>query len=107
MLPSARNHHARQLTTAVIHLDRLSHNLRVLQREVGDRPLWPAIKANAYGHGAEIVARHLTHLGYDTLCVAHVPEAALVDLGVRARHLRGTIPLGCAFNRVHHGAMRS
>jgi alanine racemase len=64
------------LTHVIIHLDRLSHNMRLLQQQVGDRPLWPAIKANAYGHGAEIVARHLVDLGYDTLCVAHVFEAA-------------------------------
>lgn len=73
------------LTQAVIHLDRLSHNMRLLQQLVGDRPLWPAIKANAYGHGAETVARHLVDLGYDTLCVAHVFEAiALREAGVKA-----------------------
>ncbi len=76
------------LTKAVIHLDRITHNMRLLQAEVGDRPLWPAIKANAYGHGAEPVARHLTRLGYHTLCVAQIAEAAaLIDAGVPARFL--------------------
>jgi len=76
---------AQHLTTAVIYLDRLTHNMRLLQSLVGQRPLWPAIKANAYGHDARIVARHLVDLGYDTLCVAHVPEAvALSETGVRA-----------------------
>ena len=42
------------LTQAFIHTDRLTHNLGVLQRLVGSRPLWPAIKANAYGHGIDI-----------------------------------------------------
>ena len=46
-------------TRALIHLDRLGRNVRLLQELVGKRQLWPAIKANAYGHGAEIVARHL------------------------------------------------
>jgi len=79
---------ARHLTTAVIHLDRLTHNMRLLRTLAGDRPLWPAIKANAYGHGAGIVARHLVGLGYDTLCVAHAPEAvALLESGVRAKFL--------------------
>jgi alanine racemase len=55
------------LTQAFIHTDRLTHNLGVLQRLVGSRPLWPAIKANAYGHGIDIVARHLVGLGYNTL----------------------------------------
>jgi alanine racemase len=50
--------------------------------------MWPAIKANAYGHGMEIVARHVISLGYDTLCLAHITEAIqLVEAGVRARLL--------------------
>jgi alanine racemase len=83
------------LTQVIIHLDRLSHNMRLLQQQVGDRPLWPAIKANAYGHGAEIVARHLVGLGYDTLCVAHVFEAdALLEAGIEATFiiLSATLP---------------
>lgn len=72
-------------STAFLHLDRLSHNLRLLQSLTNGRPLWPAIKANAYGHGAEIVARHLTRLGFHTLCVAHASEAAvLADAGIAA-----------------------
>lgn len=63
------------LTKAYIHLDYLTHNIKLLQELVGDRPMWPAIKANAYGHGMEIVARHLVAMGYTTLCVAHVSEA--------------------------------
>jgi alanine racemase len=62
-------------TEALIHLDRLTHNVRLIEQLVGSRPLWPAIKANAYGHGAEIVARHLAALGHETLCVAHLQEA--------------------------------
>lgn len=76
------------LTQAFIHTDRLTHNLGVLQRLVGNRPLWPAIKANAYGHGIDIVARHLVRLGYNTLCVAHVSEAiSLLGAGIEARFL--------------------
>ena len=62
-------------TQARIHLDRLTHNVGLLQELAGDRPMWPAIKANAYGHGAVIIARHLVELGYTTLCVAHAREA--------------------------------
>jgi len=83
------------LTRAYIHLDRLTHNLRLLQRLAGDRPLWPVIKADAYGHGAAIIARHLLALGYGTLCVADAPEAiALIEAGVRARFviLSATLP---------------
>ena len=72
-------------TKALIHLARMERNMRLLQELVGKRQLWPAIKANAYGHGAEIVARHLIGLGYDTLCVARITEAlALRRAGVSA-----------------------
>jgi alanine racemase len=75
-------------TRALVHLGRLTHNLRLLGELAGGRPLWPAIKANAYGHGAVLVARHLVGLGVGTLCVAHASEAVeLVEAGVRARFL--------------------
>lgn len=82
-------------TKAFIHLENLTHNLRLLQAQVGERPLWPAIKANAYGHGAEIVARHLVALGYKTFCVAHLTEAVdLVKAGINATYiiLSATLP---------------
>lgn len=76
----------RHPTRAIVHLDRLEHNLGLLRELAGARPLWPAIKANAYGHDAEIIARHLLRLGCDTLCVAHASEALeLLGAGVRAR----------------------
>lgn len=72
-------------STALIHLARLSHNMRLLQECAGGAALWPAIKANAYGHGAGIVARHLFNNGFTTLCVAHAAEAsALDDAGINA-----------------------
>ncbi|MCD6387814.1 MAG: alanine racemase [Desulfobulbaceae bacterium] len=80
---------ATHLTRTYIHLDRLTHNVRLLQELVGRRPLlWPAIKANGYGHGIKIVARHLVGLGYNTLCVAHISEAiTLAEAGVDATFL--------------------
>ena len=75
----------RHLTKAYIDLDHLTHNLRLLQRCVGKVPLWPVLKANAYGHGAKIIASHLVRLGCKTMCVADIDEAIeLVDAGVRA-----------------------
>ena len=83
------DHKSRELdehpTEALIHLDRLTHNVRLVEQTIGGRPLWPAIKANAYGHGAEIIARHLTALGHKVLCVAHLQEAlALEQAGIKA-----------------------
>jgi alanine racemase len=92
MLMSYRTSH---FTRAYINLDHLAHNMRLLQEHVGERPLWPAIKANAYGHGARIIADRLVKLGYGTLCVAHVAEAIeLVESGMQAKFiiLSATLP---------------
>ena len=79
----------------MIHTDRLAHNMRLLQDIVGARPLWPCIKANAYGHADEIIARELLRLGYDTFGVADVCEAvALIEDGIEANFivLSNTLP---------------
>ena len=77
-----------RLTKVILHLDRLSHNMQLLQQQVGQTPLWPCIKANAYGHGARIFAEHLLQLGYDTFGVADVGEAVeLIDAGIDARFM--------------------
>jgi alanine racemase len=84
-----------RLTRAYIHLDRLTHNVQLLQGEVGTRLLWPVIKADAYGHGAHLVARHLLRLGYRTFGVADVEEAvALQRAGIDATYvtLSATLP---------------
>lgn len=88
----------RHLAHVTINLDHVTHNVQILNTLVGQRPMWPAIKANAYGHGAELMARHLVDLGYRRLCVAHVTEAiALLDAGVRATFiiLSATLPEHC------------
>lgn len=73
-----------RLTKAFIHLDHLAHNVRLLQELVGTRTLWPCIKANAYGHDARIVVRHLASLGYHTFGVADVEEGMdLVKAGIK------------------------
>lgn len=82
------NTHPSHLTRAEINLDHLTHNMQLLQELVGTRPMWPVIKANGYGHGMEIIARHLVKLGYKTLCVAHITEAiTLIESGVDANIL--------------------
>lgn len=94
-LPRRKPVNASRLTTALIHLDRLTRNVRLLQDQVGSRLLWPVIKGDAYGHGAPIVARHLRGLGYDTFGVADVEEAAaLIEAGIDATFiiLSATLP---------------
>lgn len=84
-----------RLTHVLVRLDRLTRNLRLLQEEVGERPLWPVIKANAYGHGTAIVARHLVSLGYRTLAVADIAEAAALadaEIAATAIVLSATLP---------------
>ena len=83
-----RDHRKSHPTQVLIDLDNLAHNMRLLERLAGGRPLWPAIKANAYGHGALIIGRHLASLGYGTLCVAHSSEAVhLLAHGLQARFI--------------------
>ena len=40
------------LTKVFINLDNLTHNMRLLEELADGCPLWPVIKANAYGHGS-------------------------------------------------------
>ncbi len=95
-----------RLNRVYLHLDRLEHNMRVLERCVEGRPLWPCVKANAYGHGAVPVARRLLRLGHDRLAVADVAEAAaLTESGIDAtfmvlapalpEHAEALVTLGC------------
>lgn len=81
-------YHMNRLRQVLIYLDRLTHNVRLLQTQVGKRAVWPVIKANAYGHDAELIARHLVRLGYHTFGVADVAEAvALAEAGIDATFL--------------------
>ena len=84
---------------ATIDLDRLAANFRGLQA-FSPVPLMPVVKADAYGHGAAHVARHLVAAGAQRLAVAYVEEAvALRVAGVRvpivvlAGFGRGQVPL--------------
>jgi alanine racemase len=69
-------------TRATVDLDRLSANVRALGSLAG-RPVMPVVKADAYGHGAATVGRHLESLGVPMLAVAYVEEGvALRRAGV-------------------------
>ncbi|MCU1397892.1 MAG: alr [Acidimicrobiales bacterium] len=70
---------------AEIELGAITHNIERIRERAG-RPvrLIVPVKANAYGHGAVAVARHLEHIGVDAVATANVDEAiALRTAGVR------------------------
>ena len=76
---------------AWIELDRaaLRHNTAYLRSLLPPGcALMPAVKANAYGHGAVPVARELNALGVDAFCVASAEEGAeLRENGIRGEIL--------------------
>lgn len=75
---------------AWIELDReaLSHNVSLLRRMLPDGcRLMPAVKANAYGHGAVLIAGELNRLGVDAFCVASAAEG----LALRRAKIKGEI----------------
>lgn len=65
-------------TRAEIHLDRLRHNVLIIQKVLGSVDLIGVVKADAYGHGAVRVAQTLSSLGVNKLAVATVSEAAVL-----------------------------
>jgi len=62
-------------TTAYVDLDALKSNVAAIRARVGpDRKIMGVVKANAYGHGLERVARELLKFGCDQLGVAFLEE---------------------------------
>jgi alanine racemase len=78
-------------TRAEVNLAHLRHNLRVIERSLGEgsaagrsAKIWGVLKADAYGHGAPAVARTLERAGISGLCVALLEEAVeLRAAGIR------------------------
>lgn len=65
----------------------LLHNLETLRRSAGGALVAPVVKANAYGHGLELVAGVLAAAGVPRLCVNELEEVR------RLRALGLTLPL--------------
>lgn len=71
-----------------VSLKALRHNVGYLQSLLPGRcALMPVVKANAYGHGAELVARELNALGIRSFCVACVSEG----MELRRQNIAGEI----------------
>lgn len=63
-------------TWAEINLDALEYNYRKLRELIGEKVKFlGVVKADAYGHGAVMVARTLEDLGADYLAVSSIDEA--------------------------------
>lgn len=68
--------------------DALRHNVEALQVLLPDGcELMPAVKTNAYGHGAVLISRELNRLGVNAFCVATVQEG----IELRRNGVTGTI----------------
>jgi alanine racemase len=62
-------------TRAEVHLDALEANLASIRARVEGRPILGVVKADAYGHGAVVVAQSLQAAGIDRFAVALLEEA--------------------------------
>ncbi len=59
-----------------LNLSHLAHNVKQFQKILPKTcALMPAIKANAYGHGAALIGRALENMGISDFCVASLGEA--------------------------------
>lgn len=75
-------------TWADISLDNLNHNYHALRERLpSDCRFLGVVKADAYGHGAVPIGRHLTELGAEYLAVSNIEEAVQLRRG----GLRGPI----------------
>ncbi len=66
-------------TRAEISLGNLANNLAIVKSMIAPGvKIMAMVKANAYGHGIERIARELVSLGVDSLGVAYLEEAAFL-----------------------------
>lgn len=63
------------MTKAEINLNALTHNLNEIKKHSGNKEIIAVVKANAYGHGIEIVSKHLYKSGVRYFAVSDFAEA--------------------------------
>ncbi|HEY9304516.1 MAG TPA: alanine racemase [Mycobacterium sp.] len=86
------------LAEAVVDVDAIAHNVRVLREHAGSAQLMAVVKADGYGHGATQVARVALAAGAAELGVATVDEAlSLRADGITAPVLAWLHPPGIDF----------
>ncbi len=70
---------------ARISTDALIHNLQLLRSKTPQAKVCAAVKANAYGHGVDIIARALDQAGVEMMAVSNFNEVQqLIDLNITA-----------------------
>lgn len=62
-------------TVAEINLNNLAFNVHAIAKKVSPAAVIPVVKANAYGHGAVRVTKHLVKQGFKAFAVAQFQEA--------------------------------
>ncbi|MGZ9160101.1 MAG: alanine racemase [Candidatus Limnocylindrales bacterium] len=80
-----------------LDLDALSANLATVRVLAGAVPVYPVVKADAYGHGALPIARALAAAGADGFCVATMDEALALRAGGIGEPIRVLYPVPPAF----------
>ena len=83
--PVSAGHTATTMAEAVVDLNAIAHNTRILSSAAKPAAMMAVVKANAFGHGATEVARTALASGATWLGVAFAAEAlALRDAGITA-----------------------
>src|SRR6201991_3681112 len=83
---------------AVVDLDAIQHNVRLLREHAGSAQVMVVLKADGYGHGAPQVARAALAAGAAEIGVATIDEAmALRRDGITAPVLSWLHPPGTDF----------
>ena len=80
-----------------LDLDALVTNLATVRALAGPVPVYPVVKADAYGHGAVPIARALAAAGSDGFCVATIDEALALRAGGIRVPIRVLYPVPPAF----------
>jgi alanine racemase len=97
-MPRERSTAALTTPEAVVDLNAIAHNVRVLQQHAGSAAVMAVVKADGYGHGATRVAQAALAAGAAELGVATVGEAlALRHDGITAPLLAWLHPPGTDF----------
>lgn len=78
---------------AEINLAALSHNLRTVREKILNKNIIAVVKANAYGHGAVEISKHLIQQGISHLGVAFTGEA------IQLREAGINVPILIFFDR--------